>query len=101
MNIPKILDTDFHDFIDLIFRAKRTPFVKGPPGCGKSAMMEEYARLMSSTYADQGGYGYFEIDMSKANIADWLGFLMPEDHHAGKENPHRNDERDVDVSHFH
>jgi hypothetical protein len=38
-------------------------------------MTEAYAHPMSTTvYANDGGYGYFEIDMSKANIADWLGF---------------------------
>jgi hypothetical protein len=29
-NIPKILDPEFHDFIDLIFRAKRTLPSSGP-----------------------------------------------------------------------
>ncbi len=28
-------------------------------------------------------------------------FLVPENRYAGKENSHRNNERDVDVSHFH
>jgi hypothetical protein len=87
-NVPKILDTAFHDYIGLVFAAKRTPFVKGPPGSGKSAMTEAYALHRNMVFAEEGGYGYFEIDMSKANIADWQGFLMPEKQvitdHAGK-----------------
>jgi hypothetical protein len=72
MKLMKILDYDLESFLNLIFRAKRTPYIKGPPGSGKTQKLKRYAR-------EQGpDYGYFEIDMSKANIADWGGFLMPE-----------------------
>ena len=77
MQLSQIQDTDFGSFLTMIFRARRTPYIKGPPGSGKSAMAEAYARRMNELYAADGGYGYFEIDMSKANIADWAGFMMP------------------------
>lgn len=79
MKLEKIQDIDFMAFVELLFRAKRTPYIKGPPGSGKSAMAEALARRLNDLYKDDGGYGYFEIDCAKANIADWQGFLMPKD----------------------
>jgi hypothetical protein len=67
----KVRDADLAAFLALVFAAGKTPKIKGPPGIGKSKGVEQYAK-------DQGDdYGYFEIDMSKANIGDFQGFLMP------------------------
>src|SRR4029077_4384809 len=45
---------------------------------GKSKQIEAYAHRMNEKYKDDGGYGFFLLDLSKANIADFNGFLMPE-----------------------
>jgi len=79
MQTIEVLDSDLVPFIELIFKAKKTPHIKGRPGSGKSKQIEAYARKMNEKYAAEGGYGFFLLDMSKANVADILGFLMPED----------------------
>jgi hypothetical protein len=78
MQAIEILDSDLIPFVEMIFKAKKTPHIKGRPGSGKSKQIEAYARRMNKKYADDGGYGFFVLDLSKANIADFNGFLMPE-----------------------
>lgn len=75
----KILAENFHEFMGLCFKAKAPVKASSAPGAGKSKQTEAYARKMDKLYAAEGGYGYFELDMSKANIADLNGYLMPRD----------------------
>jgi hypothetical protein len=51
----------------------------GAPGIGKSELAEWYAHLMNEKYADEGGYGFFELNAATANLADVIGFLLPHD----------------------
>lgn len=75
----KILAEQLHDLMDMIFKARGTLKIDSAPGAGKSKMVEAYAKIMDKHYADDGGYGLFVLDMSKANIADLNGYLLPRD----------------------
>jgi hypothetical protein len=52
------------------------------PGVGKSEMAEQYAMEMNERYADDGGYGLFELNCATANVPDVTGYLVtrPETH---------------------
>ena len=73
----KILAENFHEFMKMCFAAGATVKAESEPGAGKSKKVEAYARAMNEKYKDDGGYGLFVFDMSKANIADLIGYLMP------------------------
>src|SRR6186713_3631346 len=72
----KILAHDLHLFLDLMFAGRAVAKIESAPGAGKSKQIEAYARKMNKKYADDGGYGLFVLDMSKANLADLLGYLL-------------------------
>ena len=76
---PKILAHDLHLFLEMVFAGRGTAKIESPPGAGKSKSIEAYARLMNKVFANDGGYGLFVLDMSKANLADLMGYLMPRD----------------------
>ena len=73
----KILSEHFHELMTTCFAAKKTLKITSAPGTGKSKQVEAFARAMSEKYKDDGGYGLFVLDMSKANLADLQGYQMP------------------------
>lgn len=73
----KLLAEDFQQFLDICFAAGATPKINGEPGAGKSKQAEAYARMQAIKYKEDGGYGLFIFDLSKANLADQQGYLMP------------------------
>ena len=82
MSLPlksKILGHDLHAFLSLVFAGRGTAKIDSAPGAGKSKGIEAFARLMNKVFENDGGYGLFVLDMSKANLADLNGYLMPRD----------------------
>jgi hypothetical protein len=70
-----VLAEDFHELLDLLEAADAPLKVASEPGAGKSKMVEAWAL----TKNDAGEpFGLFVLDMSKANLADLQGYLMPE-----------------------
>ena len=74
----KLLAEDVPAFFDMCFAGKAPVKLNSKPGSGKSKQAKAYARRMNKKYAHDGGYGFFVLDMSKANLADIMGYLMPE-----------------------
>ena len=70
---------DLHMFMDMCFAGGAPVKISSKPGSGKSKGIKAYARRMNRKFADDGGYGMFVCDLSKANIADVQGYLMPYD----------------------
>ena len=60
----------------LHFKAGNTIIVEGPPGCGKTQISEQFADARRAEF--NGDYAELEINAATANLADVLGFLLPE-----------------------
>jgi len=77
----RIKADELFTYLDLLVAARRPIKLDSEPGAGKSKMLEAYcrARDRESRKAGRGGYGMFVLDMSKANIADIQGYMMPKD----------------------
>lgn len=73
-----VLAEDLFAFLDLCTDAGAPVKLESEPGAGKSKMIEAWARLNNSVASPEGPYGMFVCDMSKANLADLMGYLMPE-----------------------
>jgi hypothetical protein len=73
----KVLAEDMHGLMQACFAGSMPLKLTSAPGAGKSKMAEAFAARMNELYADDGGYGCFIFDLSKSNVADAQGYLMP------------------------
>jgi hypothetical protein len=74
----KILAEDMHDLMDVVFAGGVALKLSSEPGAGKSKQAESYAAIKNRMWQDDGGYGCFVYDMSTGNVADFIGYLMPQ-----------------------